>query len=248
MIQLTAEEKEKYRRQMMILGFGEEAQTKLRNSTALVSRVGGLGGPAAMYLAMAGIGRLVIAHGGILTASNLNRQMLMRGDSIGKPRAPQAKETLLRANPDCDVIALDYDINEANAQAIVAGVDIVLDCPPTFEERFALNGACVKLRKPMIEAAMYSMEGTLTTIIPGETPCIACLTPEAPNWWQPLGFPVLGGVSASLGCLAAVEAVKVLTGFGTTLKGKLLTFDAGAMEFLKFTIRRRPDCAVCGGI
>jgi molybdopterin/thiamine biosynthesis adenylyltransferase len=124
----------------------------------------------------------------------------------------------------------------------------VLDCPPTFAERFALNRACVKLRTPMIEAAMYSMEGTLTTIIPGETPCLACLTPEAPQWWKPLGFPVLGGVSAALGNLAAIEAIKVLTGFGEPLAGKLLTYDATNMEFVKFDVHRRPNCPVCGGL
>jgi molybdopterin-synthase adenylyltransferase len=246
MIELTAEEREKYRRQIMIPGFGEEAQTKLRNSAALVSRVGGLGGPAAMSLAMAGIGKLVIAHGGVLTMSNLNRQTLMRGDGVGKPRAPQAKETLERANPFVEVIALGYDANEENAAEIVGGVDIVLDCPPTFGERFALNRACVEQGKPMIEAAMYSMEGTLTTIIPGVTPCLACITPEAPKWWQPLGFPVLGAVSAALGNLAAIEAIKVLTGFGETLAGKLLTYDATSMDFVKFPVQRRPDCAICG--
>ncbi|NIM07540.1 MAG: hypothetical protein GTN69_13340, partial [Armatimonadetes bacterium] len=180
--------------------------------------------------------------------SNLNRQILMRGDSVGKPRIPQAKETLLRANPHVEVVALGEDANEENAEEWVKGVDIVLDCPPTFEERYALNRACVKLRKPMVEAAMYSMEGTLTTIIPGETPCLACITPEAPKWWKPLGFPVLGAVSAALGCFAAIEAVKVLTGFGEPLKGKLLTYDSTNMEFVKFNVRRRADCAVCGGI
>lgn len=247
MIDLTPEELEKYRRQIMIPGFGAEAQKKLRNSAALVSRVGGLGGPAALYLAVAGIGKLVFAHGGTLTSSNLNRQILMRGDSVGQPRAPQALETLLRANPDVEVVALDENASDANALEWVKGVDIVLDCPPTFEERYALNKACVTLGKPMIEAAMYSMEGTLTTIIPGETACLACLTPEAPKWWKPLGFPVLGAVSAALGCFAAIEAIKVLTGFGETLQGKLLTYDATNMEFVKFPVRRRPDCAICGG-
>jgi molybdopterin-synthase adenylyltransferase len=230
----------------MIPGFGEEAQLKLRNCSALVSRVGGLGGPAALMLAMAGIGKLVFAHGGTLTWSNLNRQILMRGDGVGKPRAPQAEETLRRANPHVEIVALADNASDENAEEWVRGVDIVIDCPPTFEERFALNKACVNLGKPMIEAAMYSMEGTLTTIIPGETACLACMTPEAPKWWQPLGFPVLGAVSAALGCLAAIEAIKVLTGFGEPLKGKLLTYDATNMEFVKFDIRRRPDCAICG--
>lgn len=248
MLELSEQELEKYRRQMMIPGFGEEAQRKLKNSTALVTRVGGLGGPAALMLAMAGIGKLIVGHGGTLTWSNLNRQILMRGDSVGKPRAPQAKETLLRANPDVEVVAIADEITDKNAVEWLQGVDIALSCPPTFEERFALNRGCVMLRKPLIEAAMYSMEGSLTTIIPGETPCLACMTPEAPSWWLPLGFPVLGAVSATIGCLAAIEAIKVLTGLGEPLKGRLLTFDALGMDFAKYKIHRRADCAVCGGI
>jgi molybdopterin/thiamine biosynthesis adenylyltransferase len=248
MIELAEHEKEKYRRQMMIPGFGEEAQLKLKNSAALVTRVGGLGGPVALSLAMAGIGKLIIAHSSNLTWSNLNRQILMRGDSVGKPRIPQAIETLNRANPDVEVVGFETDANEENAEDWVSQVDIVCDCPPTFEERYALNRACVKLRKPMIEAAMHSMEGTLTTIVPGKGPCLACITPEAPKWWQPLGFPVLGAVSAALGCLTAIEAIKVLTGFGETLTGKILTYDSTSMDFVKFPVRRRPDCPVCGGI
>jgi molybdopterin/thiamine biosynthesis adenylyltransferase len=92
---------------------------------------------------------------------------------------------------------------------------------------------------------MYGMEGTLTTIVPGQTPCLACLVPEPPTWWETYGFPVLGAVSAALGCLAAVEAVKLVTGFGETLTGQMLTYDADAMDFFKFPVKRRPDCPVC---
>jgi molybdopterin/thiamine biosynthesis adenylyltransferase len=116
--------------------------------------------------------------------------------------------------------------------------------PPSFEERFALNQACVELGKPMVEAAMYDMEGSLTTLVPGETPCLACLVPEKPHWWQPAW--VLGAVSAALACLAAVEAVKVLAGFGEPLKGQMLHYDATAMDFVKFAVRPRRDCPVCG--
>ena len=246
MAQLTERDREMYKRQMQIPGFGEEAQLKLKHSSALVTRVGGLGGPAALYLAMAGIGKLLIVHSGTLTWSNLNRQILMRHDFVGKPRIQCAAELFERLHPECEIVLVGEDTTEERARAWVSQVDIVCDCPPSFEERYALNKACVELRKPMIEAAMYGMEGNLTTIIPGETPCLACLVPAKPDWWQTYGFPVLGAVSAALGCLAAVEAVKVLTGFGETLKGKMLAYDADAMEFLKFPVSRRPDCPVCG--
>jgi len=246
MKQLTGRERELYKRQIQMPGFGEEAQSKLKNSSALVTRVGGLGGPLALYLAMAGIGKLIIAHGGKLTWSNLNRQILMSYDHVGKPRVECATDLFKRLAPHVEVVAVGQEATEERAREWVSQVDIVCDCPPSFEERYALNKACVELRKPMIEAAMYGMEGNLTTIVPGETPCLACLVPQKPDWWQTYGFPVLGAVSAALGCLGAVEAIKVLTGFGETLKGQMLAYDANAMEFMKFPIKRKPDCPVCG--
>ncbi|HID08007.1 MAG TPA: HesA/MoeB/ThiF family protein, partial [Armatimonadetes bacterium] len=205
MVELTPRDREKYRRQMMIPGFGEETQRRLKNSSALVTRAGGLGGPVALYLAMAGIGRLVVAHGGNVTWSNLNRQILMSHDWVGKPRADKIRESILSMNPDVDLTVIAEDPNDENVDEWVAGVDIVCDCPPTFEERFALNRAIVRHRKPMIEAAMNSMEAHLTVIVPGETPCLACLYPGFPDWWSGTEFPVLGAVSGALGCLAAIE-------------------------------------------
>ncbi len=235
-----------FKRQIDIPGFGEAAQSKLKDSSALITRVGGLGGPVSLYLAMAGVGKIVIAHSGKLTWSNLNRQILMRHDYVGKPRIECATDLFARLHPECEVVATPQDMNDDNAQEWVSQVDIVCDCPPSFEERYALNKACVELRKPMIEAAMYGMEGTLTTIVPGESPCLACLVPEKPPWWETYGFPVLGAVSAALGCLAAVEAIKVLAGFGETLKGSMLSYDADAMDFYKFPVERRADCPICG--
>ena len=246
MVELTDRDRDMFKRQIQIPGFGEEAQLKLKNSSALVTRVGGLGGPVALYLAMAGIGRLILAHSGKLTWSNLNRQILMRYDGVGKPRVDCATELFERLHPECDVVAVAEDTNESTAREWVSQVDVVCDCPPSFEERYAVNKACVDLRKPMVEAGMYGMEGTLTTVIPGETPCLACLVPEKPEWWETYGFPVLGAVSAALGCFAALEAIKVVTGFGEPLKGQMLSYDANAMDFYKFPVERRADCAVCG--
>jgi molybdopterin/thiamine biosynthesis adenylyltransferase len=248
MLPLTDLDREVYKRQIQLPGFGEEAQRKLRNSSALISRVGGLGGPVSLYLAMAGIGKVVLAHGGDLTPSNMNRMILMKFDHIGKPRGDVMKDQFARLAPNTEVVVIPDHADDAKALEWVAGVDIVCDCSPDFAERFALNKACVQLGKPMIEAAMYGMEGTLTTLVPGETPCLQCLVPEKPPWWQVLGFPVIGAVPGALGCLAALEAIKVLTGYGETLKNQMLTFDADAMEFLKFPVSRRPDCPVCGGL
>lgn len=246
MLELTDLDRAKYARQMMIPGFGEEAQRKLKNSSALVTRAGGLGGPVALWLACAGIGRLKVAHGGNLTYSNLNRQILMTADWVGKPRADKIRESILRLNPDVDLTVIPEDAHEGNAAELVADVDIVCDCPPTFAERYALNAATVARGIPMVEAAMNGMEGHLTVIIPGQTPCLRCIYPEVSEWWSGTSFPVLGAVPGALGGLAAVEAIKVLTGFGQPLVGQMLTFDAETQDFRKFKLARWPECPVCG--
>lgn len=246
MTELTEHELGKYKRQIQIPGFGEEAQRKLKGSSALVTRVGGLGGPTALWLAGAGIGRLIIAHGSDLALADMNRQILMRGDGVGKPRAPQAKETLLRFNPDVEVIAYPEDASDSNAMDWVSQVDVVCDTSPDFRERFALNAACVRLGTPLIDSGMNGMEAQLTTIIPGQTPCLQCLVPEVPDWWEPHGFGVLGALPGALAGFTALEAIKVLTGYGETLAGRLLVFDGEDMSFSKYDIIRRPDCPICG--
>ena len=247
MIELTDWEIEKYKRQIMIPGFGEEGQRKLKDSSVLVTRLGGLGGPAAIWLAAAGVGRLVIAHGGTLTPSNLNRQILMRGDSVGQPRVPQAKETLLRFNPDLEVIAYDAHANEQNAAEWVSQVDLVCDTSPEFTERLALNRECWRQGKPLVDSGMNGMECQLTVIKPPDTPCLQCLVPEVPDWWDGMGFGVLGAVSGALGALAAIEAIKVLTGYGEPLLGQMLVYDTEDMTFNTFALHRRENCPVCGG-
>jgi len=243
---LTDWEIEKYKRQIMLPGFGREAQEKLKASAALVTRLGGLGGPTALWLAAAGIGKLVIAHGGRLTPSNLNRQILMRGDSVGQPRAPQAEETLRRFNPDLELVTYSADVRPENVAEWVGQVDIVCDTTPDFRERLWLNAECVRQGKPLVDSGMNGMEAQLSVFHPPATPCLQCLVPEVPDWWDPLGFGVLGAVSGALGALTALEVVKVLTDYGEPLKGKLLVFDSEDMTFNKYVIHRRPDCPVCG--
>ena len=246
MAELTQWEKEKYRRQIMIPEFGEEAQRKLKDASVLVTRVGGLGGPIALWLAAAGVGRLVIAHGGVVKPSNLNRQILMRGDAVGKPRIEQAKETLLGFNPDCQVTALDHNVTEENAREIVKTVDIVCASTPDFNERLWLNQACVELGKPMVNPGMDDMQAQLTVFVPGKTPCLRCLMPHAPDSWEPYGFGVIGAVPRSLGALAAMEAIKLITGFGTPLLGRLLVYDCADMSFEIYELERDASCTVCG--
>jgi molybdopterin/thiamine biosynthesis adenylyltransferase len=247
-LDLTDADRRKYERQMTLAGFGEDAQRRLKNSAALVARCGGLGGTVALYLAAAGIGRLVLMHGGSLTWSNLNRQILLTHDWVGRPRADKLKESILRFNPDVDLTVVAADPTEENIDEWASRVDLICDCPPTFEERYTLNRASVRHRKPMIEAAMNGMECHLTVFVPGETPCLSCLWPEPPPDWTGTDFPVLGAVSGAVACLAAIEGVKVLGGFGKPLKGQLLVFDTECHEYRKVRIHRDPNCPVCGSL
>lgn len=243
---LTDEERAIYDWQLALPGLGEAGQERLKVASALVTRCGGLGGPLAYNLAAAGIGRLVIAHGGNVRASDLNRQILVTDDWVGRPRIASIVRRLREFNPRMVIDAVGENVSERNAADLVGRVDIVFDCAPLFEERFALNRQCVAQRKPMVEAAMFGTEGHVTTLLPGRTPCLACLYPETPTEWR-RRFPVLGAVSALAAALAAMEGLKVLVGFGETLAGTLLHFDTRNMHFRRLSIARRPGCEVCGG-
>lgn len=237
---------ERYRRQLSLMGFGGERQRKLASSTALVAGIGGLGGTAAVYLAVAGIGKLVLAHYGKLTLSNMNRQILMKHDWIGNERVVQARRTLKEINPDVEVEIYNERTDETNVGKLLDGADIALSARPNFHERRVLNNACVKKGIPLVEAAMNGMEGYMFNIIPGVTACLNCLYPEDDSSWEELGFPVLGAVSGALGCFMAIEAIKIVTGFGKPLISRMLVFNTFDMEFRKVRLHRDENCAVCG--
>ncbi len=241
---MTPEEREIYQWQMWVSDFGEAGQAKLRSASVLVSRIGGLGGLVAYQLAAAGVGKLVLAHAGNVKPSDLNRQLLMTHDWIGKPRVESARRRLLELNPRVEIVTLNENLNPSNAESIIDQVDLVVDCAPLFEERLAMNATIVAQRKPMIECAMYDLEASLTVIKPGETPCLACLTAAPPAAWR-REFPVFGAVSGTVGCMAAMEAIKVIAGFGELLTGTLLTMDLRHMHFRRRTIHRNPNCHVC---
>ncbi|HNQ74494.1 MAG TPA: HesA/MoeB/ThiF family protein [Verrucomicrobiota bacterium] len=241
---LTDFERQVYEWQMWVDGFGETGQRRLKAATVLISRAGGVGGMVALELAAAGVGRLILAHAGNLKPSDLNRQILMTHDWLGRPRVESAARQLRALNPRLDVVAVPENISENNAARLVAQADLVVDCAPLFVERFLMNRAVVRQRKPMVECAMFELEAHLTTILPGQTPCLACLYPEPPPDWK-RQFPVFGAVAGMVGCLAAMEAIKQLSGLGETLTGKLLTCDLRTMNFRKVNTRRRRDCRVC---
>jgi len=242
---LTPEEKTRYSRQIQGQGFTEEKQETLKSSSVLIAGVGGLGGTAALYLAAAGIGKLIIVHAGELELPDMNRQVLMNTESVGRERIEIAQERLYEINPHTEVIASSKWISPDNVEETVSPADILIDCRHNFTERSVLNKACVALDKVMIEGAMDDMFGYITTIKPHKTPCLSCLFPEYPEW-DYLGFAVIGAVPGTLGNLMALEAIKVITGIGDPLYSKLLTFDGRNMEFDKYQIHKDPNCKICG--
>ena len=243
---LIPEELDTYEWQMWVPDFGQMGQEKLKNASVMISRCGGLGSVVAYELAAAGIGRLVLAHAGNVNYSDLNRQLLMTYDWLGKPRIESAKRRLLELNPRLEIIAVNENVTSENVLQLVAEADLIVDCAPLFEERFAMNAEAVAQRKPIVECAMYDLEATITSITPGQTPCLACLTPEPPPAWT-RQFPVFGAVSGTIGCMGAMEAIKIIAGFGKPLLGKMVRIDLRDMTFDTFNLARNPNCSVCGG-
>lgn len=241
---LTEEERATYEWQMWVGEFGEAGQEKLKGSSVLISRVGGVGGAVAYELAAAGVGKLVLAHAGNIKHSDLNRQLLMTHDRIGHSRVKSAQARLKELNPRLQIEAVPQNVGDDNARALVEQVNLVVDCAPLFGERYALNRQAVAQGKPMVECAMYELEAHLTTIVPGRTPCLRCLYPEDPVYWT-REFPVFGAVSGAVGCMAAMEAIKVLAGFGKPLLGRLLTLDLRSMTARTVRVRRDPQCPIC---
>ena len=242
---LTALDKATYEWQMWVPDFSIQGQEKLKNSSVLISRVGGVGSVVAYELAAAGIGKLVLAHGGNIKKSDLNRQLLMTYDRLGKSRVESAEQRLRELNPNLEIETLAENVSETNVKGLVEQVDLIVDCAPLFQERFAMNAEAVRQGKPIIECAMYEMEAQITTIIPNKTPCLSCLYPQEPSAWK-RQFPVFGAVSGTVACMGAMEAIKILSGLGQPLLGKLLICDLRDMTFRKIGINQRADCSVCG--
>ena len=242
---LSADEQSRYQWQMWIEGHGEIGQRKLKATSVLVSRIGGVGGTAAYYLAAAGIGKLLLAHAGPIRPSDLNRQILMTTPALGTARVDSAVVRLRDLNPHVEIETVAENISDENAARLVGKVDIVVDAAPLFNERHAMNRAAVQLGKPLVEAGMYDYDAQVTTVLPGKSPCLACLWPNDPPHWK-REFPVLGAVSGTVGALAATEVVKLITGVGEPLAGRLLTMNLRSMEFRTLAIERDPNCRVCG--
>ena len=247
-IEFSESELARYERQIRIEGFGLDGQRRLKAATVLVSRVGGVGGTAAMNLARAGIGRLILAHGGKIVPEYLNRMQLALPADIGRPCTEVFVEKLRAINPDVELVAVAENISERNVEKLVGQADLIVDGAPLFEERYARNAEAVRQRKPLVSGAMYSTEGYVTSIFPAETACLACIYPEKPDYWTNINvFPAIGPGPVIVGSMLAMEVVKILTGLGDPLKNVLWYFDLHTAMVQRLNVSRLPACPVCGG-
>jgi molybdopterin-synthase adenylyltransferase len=237
---------ERYARQLRLDGFGDEGQARLRQASVLVSRVGGVGGTIAALLAQAGIGRLVLAHGGRIEPEHLNRMQLATPQDVGCECSTVFSTKIKEINPDVDVVAVSSNVTPSNVASLVEGVDVIADGAPLFEERYLMNEEAVAQRKPLVMAAMFGTDVYLTTIVPHSTPCLACIFPEKPPDWNHVGvFPAIGPSPRFVGSLAAMEVIKLVTGYGDCLTGKLFFHDLKHNFSNCFAIKRRAGCRVC---
>lgn len=239
----------RFSRQIMLPSFDIEGQEKLLESRVLIMGLGGLGSPVAMYLAAAGVGELVLVDFDQVDLSNLQRQIIHTTDRIGTAKVASARATLQGLNPECKVTTIERLLDKEGIDEQVAGVDLIIDCTDNFSTRFALNSTCVAHRTPLVSGAAIRMEGQVSVFTgqPGD-PCYHCLyDSESVVNATCSENGVLAPVVGIIGSIQANEAIKVLTGIGSTLNGKLLLLDALHMQWRTLTLRADPNCPVCSG-
>jgi molybdopterin-synthase adenylyltransferase len=244
---MTDAELLRYSRQILLPDFGIEGQERLRASSVLVVGLGGLGSPVAMYLAAAGVGRLVLADFDAVDLSNLQRQIIHTTAQIGRPKAESARLALAALNPDVDLVAVKRSLVEETLPGIVADVDLVLDCCDNFATRFAVNAACVAAGVPLVSGAAIRLEGQVTAFSgqPGG-PCYQCLYPRNGGIDETCSTNgVLAPVVGIIGSIQATEAIKILSGLGEPLFGRLLLLDAALMQWRSLRLPSDPSCPVC---
>ncbi len=245
---LSKAQQARYSRHLLIPEVGSAGQAKLLESKVLLIGAGGLGSPAALYLAAAGVGTIGIVDFDVVDVSNLQRQVIHTTDRIGDKKTDSARKTLTALNPDVTVIAHDEMLVADNVERLIAGYDVILDGTDTFETRYLVNDAAVAARIPVAHASVFRFEGQLTTFVPYEGPCYRCLYPTPPPPELAPGCSVagvLGVVPGIMGLLQANEVLKLLLGIGEPLAGRLLLFDALDGAFTELKLKRDPACPVC---
>lgn len=249
MIDISDEQLERYSRHILLKDVGIEGQSRLLESKVLVIGAGGLGAPAALYLAAAGIGTIGIADGDRVDLSNLQRQVIHFTADVDRPKVESAAEKVAAINPDIHVRTYPEFLLAHNIRKVISDYDFVVDGTDSFAAKFLINDACVMERKPFSHGGILRFTGQTMTVLPGESACYRCVFDSPP----PKGAVptcsqagVLGAIAGMLGTIQAAEALKIIIGAGTPLVNRLLTFDAAEMDFRKILIRKRCDCPVCG--
>jgi sulfur-carrier protein adenylyltransferase/sulfurtransferase len=247
--ELTPEEIRRYSRHLIIPDVAMAGQKRLKNSRVLCVGAGGLGSPALMYLAAAGVGTLGVIDFDVVDESNLQRQVIHGQSDVGRPKAVSAKESVLEINPLVNVILHEERLDSSNVMDIFSGYDLIVDGTDNFATRYLVNDACVMLGKPYVWGSIYRFDGQASVFWSEHGPCYRCLYPEPP---PPGMVPscaeggVLGVLCASIGSIQVNEAIKVLTGIGEPLVGRLMIYDALEMTYRSVKVRKDPECAICG--
>lgn len=239
---MTAEEIQRYSRQIMIPQMGEEGQEKLKRARVFVAGAGGLGSPVSIYLAAAGVGLLRLVDQDTVDLTNLNRQVVHWTADVERRKVDSAQEKLSRLNPHVTIEALRVTIAEENVSALVEGFDLIVDAMDNLPARYLLNQTAIARGMPFFHGAVNGFEGRAMTVLPGKTACLRCLyrgpVPESK-------FPVIGVTPAVIGCIQATEVIKYLVGIGDLLANRLLTYDGLNMKFTEFKVQRNPECEHC---
>jgi molybdopterin-synthase adenylyltransferase len=238
---LSTRECERYKRQIML--FGDEGQEQLKKAHILIAGAGGLGSPIAIYLAVAGVGTITIVDMDTVDQSNLNRQILHTDRDVGKKKTVSAIEKLRELNEDININAIDAMISERNIHELVGQADGIVDAMDNYPVRYLLNRTALEKKIPFFHGAIRGFYGQVTTIIPGQTPCLECIFPKAPPKEV---FPVVGVTPGVIGSVQATEVIKYLTKSGELLAGRLLIWDGLAATTEEIAIEKNPACAACG--
>src|SRR5919205_821392 len=245
---LTPEQRERYSRHLLIPEIGVEGQLKLLDAKVLLLGAGGLGSPTALYLAAAGVGTIGLVDDDEVDVSNLQRQVIHTTGGVGTPKVDSAERAIKDLNPEVKVVKHQLRLDASNIMDILPGYDVVVDGLDNFPTRYLLNDASVRLQIPVVSAAILGFEGQLSIFAPYEGPCYRCLFPQPPpaELAPSCGANgVLGVLPGTMGLLQAVEVIKLVTGAGDTLNGRLLLYDALGATFTELKVRRDPDCPIC---
>jgi molybdopterin/thiamine biosynthesis adenylyltransferase/rhodanese-related sulfurtransferase len=246
---LTPEQRMRYSRHTLIPEVGVDGQIKLLNAKVLLIGAGGLGSPAALYLAAAGVGTLGIVDDDLVDESNLQRQVIHNTERVGTPKTESARKTIEALNPDVKVVEYRTRLDASNIIEIITDYDVLVDGADNFPTRYLLNDASVRLRKPVVSASILTFDGQVSTFVPYVGPCYRCLYPTPPPAELAPSCSengVLGVMAGIMGLLQANEVTKLVIGIGEPLVGRLLLFEALSTSFTELKVRRDPDCPICG--